>query len=159
MWPYRAVKILLYILFTIGLIIIIGGIVLAVQSHHTPVLGLVKGQLRPCPNSPNCVSSETPIGDAEHSIAPFPIRTNQPLQHLAAAINQLGGTVIINDGHYLRATFTSRLFRYVDDVEAQVDAAHKQINWRSASRVGRSDLGVNRKRIEALRQRMQRQSN
>ncbi|MDQ6965890.1 MAG: DUF1499 domain-containing protein, partial [Mariprofundaceae bacterium] len=55
------------------------------------------------------------------------------------------------DDDYLHATFTSRLFRFVDDVELHRDAASGVVHIRSASRVGHSDFGVNRKRVEVIR--------
>ena len=56
-----------------------------------------------------------------------------------------------DDGYYVHAEFRSRVFRFVDDVEFLLDDATGQIYFRSASRVGRSDLGVNRRRMEAIR--------
>jgi uncharacterized protein (DUF1499 family) len=55
------------------------------------------------------------------------------------------------EDRYIHAEFTSALFRFVDDVEFQIDAESGLIHFRSASRVGRSDLGVNRKRMESIR--------
>jgi len=132
-------------------IILLAGIVSGVKSQQMPLLGLAAGHLRSCPESPNCVSSETDKEDAVHYIAPFPAGDSKAWASLLAAIESLGGVVVANDGQYLHATFTSMLFRYVDDVEARLDAGAGLIHLRSASRVGRSDFGANRKRIEALR--------
>ncbi len=60
-------------------------------------------------------------------------------------------SIIEEKPNYLRAEFTSRIFRFVDDVEFLFDDSLKYIHVRSASRIGRSDLGVNRKRIEEIR--------
>ena len=69
---------------------------------------------------------------------------------LTKIITRQGGEVQQDDGSYLHATFTSPVFRYVDDVELRLDEDHGLIHIRSASRVGRSDFGVNRKRIERI---------
>ena len=109
-----------------------------------------------CPTSPNCVSSQA--GDADHYIAPFKI-IGKPEEAWAALKQALGSqsrTVITEatDGA-LHAEATSLVFRFVDDIDAILDADAKLIHIRSASRVGYSDLGVNRKRIENLRKQMQ----
>jgi len=88
--------------------------------------GLVEGMLSKCPNKPNCVCSEQK-DDAKHYIDPI---------------------IIPN---YLAATFTSAIFRFVDDLEIRIDSTQKVIHIRSASRVGYSDMGVNKKRTELLK--------
>jgi len=148
-------KIVIYGVAVIALIIVIGGIILSIQSHSIPKLGLVNGHLPPCPSSPNCVCSESTT-DAAHHIDTLPADGSQSWQMLAQAITMIGGTIDQHDSHYLHATFTSALFRFVDDFEAHWDEAHKLIHLRSASRVGRSDLGANRKRIAQLQNRMER---
>jgi uncharacterized protein (DUF1499 family) len=60
----------------------------------------------------------------------------------------MGGKIITDDGGYLHATFTSRIFRFVDDLELRLDGENGIIHLRSASRTGYSDFGVNRKRAE-----------
>jgi uncharacterized protein (DUF1499 family) len=108
--------------------------------------------LAPCPSKPNCVSSQA--RDATHQIAPIAFRGDpaQAMRRLRAVIEAMPRTRIVSASDTaLRAEFTSRLFRFVDDVDCVVDAAAEVIQIRSASRVGYSDLGVNRKRVEAIR--------
>ncbi|MDX8392055.1 MAG: DUF1499 domain-containing protein [Mariprofundaceae bacterium] len=131
-------------------LVLLGGLILGVKSKNPPALGLTDNHLRACPESPNCVSSEAKKEDAIHYIQPFPVQGDKAWKRLVAAIESLGGKVLKNDGQYLYATFTSSLFRYVDDVEMRLDGA-AIIHVRSASRVGRSDFSANRKRIETLR--------
>ena len=69
---------------------------------------------------------------------------------VVAAIESLGGKVTGNDGEIIQATFTSGIFKFVDDVQVRIGTDKLQV--RSSSRVGHSDLGANRKRIERLRQ-------
>lgn len=115
-----------------------------------------ENKLALCPNSPNCVSSQAT--DADHYIAPFKI-TGNPAEVWEAFKLTLAGqnrTVITGStDHFLHAEATSLLFRFVDDIDAILDTEAKQIHIRSASRVGYSDLGVNRKRVEALRLQLQ----
>ena len=129
-------------------LLLVGGAVRGWQSQTQPELGLIDGQLRICPDKPNCVSSQAGADDDIHAIAPIPSTDWQALQQAIAAV---GGHVVQDDGHYLHATFSSSLFRFVDDLEALRADAEGVIHIRSASRVGYSDFGVNRKRVEALR--------
>lgn len=113
-------------------------------------------QLLPCPESPNCVSSQAI--DAGHFIAPFKF-TGSPDETWAAlknALLQQSRTVITRDTeNALHATATSLIFRFVDDIDVIMDSDAKLIHIRSASRTGYSDFGVNRKRVEALRAKLQ----
>ncbi|NJK74857.1 MAG: DUF1499 domain-containing protein [Microcoleus sp. SU_5_6] len=115
-------------------------------------LGLQSGQLAPCPSSPNCVSSFSQ--DAEHKVEPLTYNSTPTvaMANLKQAIESLGKTKIITEtDNYLYAEFTSSLMGFVDDVEFLLDEGAKVIHVRSASRLGQSDLGVNRKRIETIR--------
>ena len=117
-----------------------------------PTLDLVQGKLRPCPASPNCVGSEN--ADSEHAVAPFSYLGDRTRSELAltAALGTLPRTTIVRrQGDYWHAMSISGLFRFIDDIEVRFDDATQRIEVRSGSRVGYSDLGVNRKRIEALR--------
>ena len=108
--------------------------------------------LSPCPDSPNCVYSQAV--DARHAIAPFPIMGNpqDDLKRIAAIIESMPRTEIVEiTPTYLHAEFTSKMFRFTDDVEFLVNTEQNVIDVRSASRVGYGDLGVNRKRIERIR--------
>jgi uncharacterized protein (DUF1499 family) len=115
-------------------------------------LGARDGRLAPCPAKPNCVSSQS--ADETHRIAPFPLR-GPPLSSMAALARivaaQPGATIVVQRDDYLYATFATALMGFVDDVEFVVDAPRGLIDVRSASRLGYGDLGVNRKRVEALR--------
>jgi uncharacterized protein (DUF1499 family) len=117
----------------------------------------VAGQLAPCPDSPNCVNSQAPAGDTEHASAPLTYSgtAEAARTRLREVIASMPRTKIVADeGDYLRAEFTSLIFRFVDDVEFVFDDAAKTIHFRSASRVGRSDMGVNRKRMEEIRTKL-----
>jgi uncharacterized protein (DUF1499 family) len=132
---------------------IVGLAVLSALAKKPQNLGVVEGRLAACPNSPNCVSTQA--ADELHSIKPltFAGSPEQALQRLKAAIATIPRMKIATEnGDYLHAEATSLIFRFVDDVEFLVDRQAKVIHVRSASRVGRSDLGVNRARLEKIRQ-------
>ncbi|WP_293337456.1 DUF1499 domain-containing protein [Microcoleus sp. CAWBG58] len=115
-------------------------------------IGIVSGKLAACPASPNCVSSFSQ--DAEHQIEPLAYASSpaEAMAKLKGAIESSGKTKIITaTDNYLYAEFSSALMGFVDDVEFLVDDGAKVIHVRSASRLGQSDLGVNRKRIETIR--------
>lgn len=139
--------------------IILGGSLLMTGCSGTsPKLGLEAGNLKPCPESPNCVNSQAQ--DEEHSIKPFKLTGSIPevKKKLTQAIELLDNSkVVVSDSNYIRAEFTSSLFRFVDDVEFYFpgsDSAETIVHVRSASRLGHSDLGVNRKRIESIRSKL-----
>ncbi len=116
-------------------------------------LGVKDGKLAPCPTSPNCVVSQG-IPDAGHAIAPLPYSgdATSAMQRLEAVVKAMPRTAIVEKTDtYLYAEFTSQLMGYVDDVEFYLDPTESVIHVRSASRLGESDLGVNRKRVEAIR--------
>ena len=113
-------------------------------------LGVNGGRLAPCRSTPNCVSSQASPHDAEHYIAPIHgdfARAREAVRGMPRS------TVIAEQENYLYAEFRSRLLRYVDDLELYFDGT--VIHVRSASRLGRRDFGVNRKRVEALRKRIE----
>lgn len=132
------------------LIPLIGWGLLALPSWRRPDVGLVEGHLRKCPASPNCVCSEGESGD--HAITPLEFR-DPPEAAWARLIQVLEETprsqIVTREAGYLHVEFVTPLMRYVDDVEFRL--AGQQIHVRSASRVGRSDLGANRARVEKLR--------
>lgn len=108
--------------------------------------------LPPCPSSPNCVSTQAT--DDGHAIDPIRYRKAraEAKEALKEAIRSLPRTKLVEeDEAYLHYEFTSLLFRFVDDVEFVLDDATKTLHFRSASRTGYGDLGVNRQRMEEIR--------
>ncbi|CAD5950976.1 hypothetical protein PA905_42770 [Planktothrix agardhii CCAP 1459/11A] len=119
-------------------------------------LGIEQGKFAPCPTSPNCVSSQSL--DTQHQIEPFnyqdtPKKAFENLKIILA--NTENAEIITAEANYIYAEFTSDLMGFVDDVEFYLDEKDSLIQVRSASRLGESDLGANRKRIEAIRARFQ----
>lgn len=117
-------------------------------------IGVNDGRLAPCPSSPNCVISQGDE-DQEHAIAPI-LYTGEAAAALTALSQvvaaQPRSEIIEQTENYLYAEFTSRLMGFVDDVEFYLSPSQPgEIQVRAAARLGKSDLGVNRKRIEAIR--------
>ena len=111
--------------------------------------------LHPCPSSPNCVSSQAT--DARHAIDPFVFtgRAEDAWQALKRALASMARTRIVDEmGYYLHAEARSRIFRFVDDVEFVLVPEQKTVHVRSASRTGSGDLGVNRRRVQRLRDQL-----
>jgi uncharacterized protein (DUF1499 family) len=113
-------------------------------------------ELANCPSSPNCVSS-TDAGDS-HFIKPIAIEGApdaawQALLDILEADRSI--TITASEPHYIRAEARTRILRFTDDVEFLLNREANRIEMRSASRVGYSDLGKNRKRMEQLRSKMQ----
>lgn len=117
-------------------------------------LGATDGKLKGCPDTPNCVSSQAPASDKEHVIAPFSYTgsAKEAITRLKQIIEGMERSTInkVTDD-YLYAEFSSKLMGFVDDVEFYAPAGESVIHTRSAARMGKSDLGVNRKRTEEIR--------
>ncbi|TMH79831.1 MAG: DUF1499 domain-containing protein [Betaproteobacteria bacterium] len=122
-------------------------------------LGVRDGKLKPPSMTENSVTSQAALYP-DHpqrkyaDIAPLPVKGEGPatIAQIKAIVEGMDGAKVIkSEPGYLYAQFTTKLMKYVDDVEFWFDPAANVIHVRSASRVGRGDLGVNRKRIEAVR--------
>ena len=114
-------------------------------------LGLVEGRLRPCPKSPNCVSSEDARRDVDAFILP-----GDPEDDFRALVELIAGRpraeLVTFEEDYAHLIFRTAFFRFTDDLELRLDRERSRVHVRSASRIGHSDLGANRKRVEELMQ-------
>jgi len=128
--------------------------ILGKKSETGEAPGLIANQLTRCPGTPNCVCSEY-ADDAGHYIEPLRGIKGLTSDTIVNRVEALGGQVKTRTGDYVSAIFVSRLFGFVDDVEFRIDRENAVIHLRSASRVGRSDLGANRQRLEKIRQSLQ----
>ena len=114
-------------------------------------MGAPEGRLTPCPDKPNCVNSQE---SGRSFVAPlaFADSAASALIRLQRILSSLPRTRVVETvENYVRAEVRSRIFGFVDDLEFLVDASAHRIHVRSASRVGYSDFGVNRARVEAIR--------
>ncbi len=138
-------------------ITIIFGVVLSVfmigcTGTRPPNIGINNASLSPCPAKPNCVSSQAE--DEKHFSEPF-----QYLSDRSVALNILKKIILSQPrskiesetDNYLYAEYSTACFRFVDDVEFYFPENEQIVHFRSASRLGYSDFGVNKKRIEKIR--------
>jgi uncharacterized protein (DUF1499 family) len=108
--------------------------------------------LKPCPNKPNCVSSLN--SDKTRAVEPLQYVGDWQTvkKSLLGLIENLPRAVVVeHHNQYVHATFKSKIFGFVDDVEFLFDDTQKLIQIRSASRMGYYDFGANRQRVEMLR--------
>lgn len=148
----KMVKMILIILVVLSLIMLVRFYMLGNMSKTGKAPGLVAGRLSACSDTPNCVGSEF-AEDHSHYISPlrYPASmAEETMDLLKGVIQELGGEITAEEGAYLSATFTSSLLGFVDDVECRNDRAKHTIHLRSASRVGHSDFGVNRRRVALI---------
>lgn len=148
------VAVVLIALCSIGATLLFAGKIAFPGTRPTDI-GVQSGQLAPCPNTPNCVNSQSQA--AQSQIEPLTYNTT-PVNAIADLKKVIGGmertSIVTETQNYLYAEFTSKLMGFVDDVEFLVDDHAKVIHVRSASRLGKSDLGVNRQRVEAIRAKL-----
>lgn len=116
-------------------------------------------RLAPCPDKPNCVSTQSTDPAKRMPALGF----EGDVETVRAAILDLlarapGARVVKAEGDYIHAEFTTLVFRFVDDVEFQIDPMAKRVDFRSASRVGHSDLGTNRRRMRKLSRRLEKRA-
>lgn len=126
-----------------------GFVALGIKSQKGKAKGLEDSRLADCGGAPNCVCSEDRT-QPERYVKPLMATMEQAV----AAIEQMGGTITTRRDDYISATFMSKTFKFVDDVELR-DGGTDGIHIRSASRVGYSDQGANRRRVKALRAKLE----
>ncbi len=122
------------------------------NSKSQKAAGLVDGKLTKCSEKPNCVCSEF-SNDGEHYVEPlkFEGSVHDAIEVLKKIIKESGGLVQRISDNYFAVTFTTKIIGFIDDFEIRIDPEAKLIHMRSASRVGYGDLGVNKKRVENIK--------
>lgn len=128
----------------------------ALQSSHlaaSPFLPIssMETRLKPCPNSPNCVSTQSTQADKKRAPLSFSDTPAAALSRLQKIVEAMPRTQLIEaTPHYLHFTFKTWPIPFVDDVAFLLDPATKVIHYRSSSRVGYSDFGVNSRRMAKI---------
>jgi len=147
------------LLFVICLILLAGMVLTIIFGQDKPrKLGVREGLLAPCPDTSNCVSSQEKDPDRRVEPLAVPPDMEDPVKFLKELMAGIPGTKILEEAErYLWVRFTSRILRFKDDVEFHHDPGTGVIHVRSASRLGRYDFGVNRKRVEMIREALGRQ--
>ena len=126
----------------------------ACAGHAQESRTKTSADLAPCPDSPNCVSTKS--NDPDRTMAPLPYLTSgrESMDRLVAIVREMKrATIVSATPSYLHVEFRSALFRFVDDVEFALDDSARVIHFRSASRTGYYDFGVNRKRMKEISDR------
>ncbi|SBS32881.1 hypothetical protein MSP8886_02581 [Marinomonas spartinae] len=135
--------------------LVIGFFVYVKLNNQMPDdLGMTAGLFKSCPTSPNCVSSQAEKTDKVHYTDPIPYTGNRKDVQLAIEsyfLKKGNADIVTSRLGYVHLEVKSALIGYIDDVEFYLPESKKVIEVRSASRVGYSDMGVNRKRIQQLR--------
>jgi len=124
----------------------------ACSAAKPATLGVVDGRLAPCPSAPHCVSSQRDGGI--HAVKPlhYAMSRTEARRRLVSIIRGMPGAQVITDSNdYVLAEFTSKRWKYVDDLEIYLDDRDKLAHFRSSSRTGYWDLGANRRRVEEIR--------
>ncbi|MFK7767776.1 MAG: DUF1499 domain-containing protein [Mariniblastus sp.] len=137
-------------------IVIAGLYLLSMTAPEPNNLGATGGQLAKCPDSPNCVSTQADDETHRMEAIPFAGNSDELLAKIKSLIeSEFGRAKLITESEgYLRYEFKSLIFRFIDDVEFLVDHEASVIHFRSASRVGHSDMGKNRKRMQKIAERL-----
>jgi len=140
-----AIILLVVVVLGVGVFIWLG----AVSRRMPPSVSPTGGPLRTGDGKPNWVSSTAHKNDVVHHIAPRTCAEN-PIPALEAALRQGGYAVLAVTERSIQATARSSRFGFIDDMEFLYDPAAGLLHARSASRVGRSDLGMNRRRLTEI---------
>lgn len=135
----------------IVLILVAGLALLSVTAKRPDHLGIHDGRLAGCPDTPNCVASYAQQKSQKMDPIPFDGSTEGAISQLKDVIEEMPRSRLISsDENYLHVEFSTAVFRFTDDVEFLIDSANSVIHFRAASRVGHSDLGANRKRMNKI---------
>ena len=141
------------LLFFISIILATGMVLTLFFGQEEPVgLGLNNGRLAPCPAEFKCVSSQS--DDPDRRVEPLIVPTNviDPMAKLAMLLRGIKGvTVVKEEGNYLRARFYGKVLWIKSDLELFYDPSAGVVHVRSASRLGRCDIGANREMVEKIR--------
>ena len=136
----------------ISIISIAGLSLLSFTAARPDNLGVSNGKLAKCPDSPNCVCTQATTESQKMLPITFTGSAADQLEKIKRIVGEKFPRVklIGESEYYLQYEFKSLIFRFVDDVEFFVDDASSEIHFRSASRVGHSDMGANRKRMNRM---------
>ena len=149
---YTIFNVILILVIIILAVIVLSGIVIFIQNRKPHlVFGLVNGKLREIPDKKNAVSTDTAYMDKLVSPMPFKETLEDTKSALKKALEMYGGIEIVKEEeNYIYAIATTPTMRFHDDMEIYFDKAGRIIHFRSASRAGYSDMGLNRQRYDKI---------
>lgn len=146
-------KIVLIVLSVVLVLIALNILLIIVQNNKVPALGHDNGQLQPLGKKPNAVSTQA--DDEQRRVQPWPFKSDAAATRTAIleAVQGYGGAEVITEqDDYIYVVFTTAKMHFHDDAEFYLDSATGQVHFRSASRAGYSDMGLNRQRYQQLTQ-------
>ena len=142
-----------WIIVMIVVVIAVFFIYVGVSNQPPEDLGVTDGLLKPCPSSPNCVSTQAAPEDMAHYSEPIIYtgdRKETQLTIESYMLSKGNARIVSSTLGYVHFEIKSRLVGYIDDVEFYLPEADSVVHFRSASRVGHSDFGVNRERVRQI---------
>jgi uncharacterized protein (DUF1499 family) len=138
-------------LIVIGVLAALFFIRVFIENNRVPALGVSDGKLAPVSKKPNNVSTQTDIPKKKVATLPFKDSVEATMSALKKSVEQFGGgRVETEKGDYLYVIFTTPLMKYRDDVEFWLDSDNNEVHYRSSSRAGYSDMGLNRARYNEI---------
>jgi len=156
----QVVKWFVFVLAALAVLVLVAAQFGAFSGRAPGNLGARDGKFKPPSKTPNSVSSQADLW-VQHPMQDYariaPLALKGSGQATIAQIKSIaetlpGAQVVDARDDYLYVRFTTRWMKFVDDAEFWFDPQNNVVQARSASRVGRKDFGVNRARIEAIRQ-------
>ena len=144
-------KIVLIVLLVLLALVALNILTIIMQNNKVPELGHDNGKLKALSKKPNAVSTQA--DDEERRVRPWPFKADQAATRAAIleAVKAYGGAEVITEqDDYIYVVFTTAKMHFHDDVEFYLDSEAQQVHFRSASRAGYSDMGLNRQRYEKL---------
>ncbi|MFT5889708.1 MAG: hypothetical protein ACI9BO_002536 [Zhongshania sp.] len=144
----KTVKIVLSV---IGIFVVLFLVRVFIEGNRVPELGVRDGKLAEISSKPNNVSSQADDPNKKVATLTFKDSPAETMNALKRAVADYGGGKIAAESEdYLYVIFTTSLMRYRDDVEFWLDVENKLVHFRSSSRAGYSDMGLNRKRYDSI---------
>lgn len=135
------------------------GLLSFLTAKRPTTVGVIGGRLQPCnPDRSNCVCSQHKLEGRDlgpHHVQPFAYEGDAGdamTRMIAVLMQQKNCRIVVNRPDYLHAEYSSETLGFIDDVEFHLSAPEQVIHVRSASRLGFSDFGVNRARVNDLRE-------
>lgn len=139
------------IVFGILVIMLILIIVMMAKNMKTPELGVENGQFKPLSSNPNGVSSQAKDDSKLVETLPFSGDLEATKTLLLEVCKSYGDVKIIREERtYIHVVFTTGKMKFNDDAEFYLDEEKQLVHYRSESRIGYSDMGLNRERYDAL---------
>lgn len=139
------------VLIILLVLIVLAFVMIYMQNSREPSLGHNQGRLTPLSSKPNAVSTQA--DDVARRVAPWPFKADreQTMSAILTAVKEYGGAEVVKqEDDYLYVVFTTDLMKFHDDAEFYLDEDAREVHFRSSSRAGYSDRGLNRQRYERL---------